>query len=46
MPYEIDPYAELERYLSTRQVATMRMLFSGDSPLSPGHKYRLAAACE
>ena len=45
MPYEIDPFEELERYLSTRQVATLRMLFSGDSRLGPGDKFRLAAAC-
>ena len=45
MPYEIDPFEELERHLPHRQVATMRMLFSGDSPLGPGDKVRLAAAC-
>ena len=45
MPYEIDPFEELERYLPRKQVATMRMLFSGDSPLGPGDKFRLAAAC-
>ena len=45
MPYEIDPFEELERFLPKRQVATMRMLFSGDSPLDPGDKFRLSAAC-
>lgn len=45
MAYEIDPYAELERFLPKRTVSTIRMLFSGDSPLSPGEKVRLSAAC-
>ena len=45
MAYTIDPYAELERYLPVRTVSTIRMLFSGDSPLSPGEKIRLSAAC-
>ena len=45
MAYTIDPFAELERFLPRRQVSTMRMLFSGDSPLSPGQKVRLAEAC-
>ena len=45
MAYEIDPFAELERFLPKRQVSTMRMLFSGDSPLTPGQKVRLGKAC-
>lgn len=45
MAYEIDPFEELERFLSKRQVSVVRMLFSGDSPLSPGEKMRVAEAC-
>ena len=45
MAYTIDPYAELEAFLPKRTVSTIRMLFSGDSPLSPGQKIRLAEAC-
>ena len=44
MAYEIDPYVELERYLPVRTVSTIRMLMSGDSPLSPGRKVRLGEA--
>ena len=44
MAYTIDPYEELERYLPVRTVSTIRMLMSGDSPLSPGGKVRLGAA--
>ena len=44
MAYTIDPFAELERFLPKRQVSTIRMLASGDSPLSPGEKVRLAKA--
>ena len=45
MAYTIDPYEELEQFLPKRTVSTIRMLFSGDSPLSPGQKIRLSAAC-
>ena len=45
MAYTIDPYAELEQFLPKRTVSTIRMLFSGDSPLSPGQKVRLSEAC-
>ena len=45
MAYTIDPFAELERYLPVRTVSTIRMLMSGDSPLSPGDKVRLGVAC-
>ena len=44
MAYTIDPYAELERFLPKRTVSTIRVLMSGDSPLSPGDKVRLGAA--
>ena len=45
MAFTIDPYAELEQFLPKRTVSTIRMLFSGDSPLSPGQKVRLGEAC-
>ena len=45
MAYEIDPFEELERFLPKCSVSTIRMLFSGDSPLDPGEKVRLAEAC-
>ena len=44
MAYTIDPFAELDRFLPKRTVSTIRMLFSGDSPLSPGQKVRLGEA--
>ena len=45
MASTIDPFAELEQFLPKRTVSTIRMLFSGDSPLSPGQKVCLSAAC-
>lgn len=44
MAYEIDPYAVLEQFLPRRQVSTIRMLLSGDSPLNPGQKVQLGEA--
>ena len=46
MAYTVDPYEELERFLPARTVSTIRMLFSGDSPLSPGQKVRLGKSFE
>ena len=44
MAYEIDPFAELKRFLPTRQVNNIRKLLGPDSPLSPGEKVRAAKA--
>ena len=44
MAYEIDPFAELEIFLPTRQVNNIRKLLGPDSLLSPGKKVRAGKA--
>ena len=44
MAYEIDPFAELESFLPTRQVNNIRKLLGPDSRLSPGKKVRAGKA--
>ena len=46
MSYEIDAFAELERFLPKRQVNSIRRLLGPDSPLTPGQKVCLGVACD